>query len=243
MWLDGIYMGMPFYAEFAATFNEPDIFDDVVTQVSLITKQTRDVVTGLHYHGWDEKKEQFWANRETGCSPSFWGRATGWFTMALVDLLDFIPENHRGRGRITAIFSDLINALVKVQDGKTRLWYQVLDQGQRPGNYLEASASCMFIYAIAKGVRKGYLNKSLLDTVKKAYAGAIKHLLAIDDDGTLNLKGTCQTAGLGDRPNRDGTFAYYISEPVVDNDFKGIAAFILASTEMEKLVSPPNTLT
>lgn len=237
MWLDGIYMGLPFYAEYAKTFNEPEIFDDVVKQVTLITAHTRDKETGLHYHAWDEKKEQIWANPETGCSPSFWGRATGWFAMALVDILDYLPESHQGREKIIGVLNDLVKALAEVQDAETGLWYQVLDRGKRPGNYHEASASCMFIYAIAKGVRKGYLPETFLANARKAYAGVIEHLIEVDDDGLLNLKGTCQTAGLGDRPNRDGSFAYYISEPVVVNDLKGIAAFILASTEMESLPS------
>lgn len=235
MWLDGIYMGMPFYAESAKNFHEPEIFDDVVKQVTLITDHTRDAVTGLHYHAWDEKKEQMWANPQTGCSPSFWGRATGWFTMALVDILDFLPENHRGRGKMIEVLNGLVEAVAKVQDAQSGLWHQVLDQGDKPGNYLEASASCMFIYAIAKGIRRGYVSKSLIGMLNKAYDGAIKYLLEIGENGILYLKGTCQTAGLGDRPNRDGSFAYYISEPVVVNDLKGIGTFILASTEMESL--------
>lgn len=235
MWLDGTYMGLPFYAEYAKTFNEPEIFDDVVKQFTLFAKHSRDRKTGLYYHGWDEKKAQMWANPESGCSPSFWGRATGWFAMALVDVLDFLPENHEGRGKIIAIFNDLVEALAKFQDEESGLWYLVLDQGKRKGNYLEASASGMFIYAIARGIRKGYLSESFKGMVKKAYDGLIKHLVEVGQDGTVNLKGTCQTAGLGDRPNRDGSFEYYISEPVVVNDLKGIAAFILASVAMEDL--------
>lgn len=237
MWLDGTYMGLPFYAEYAKTFNEPEIFDDVVKQVTLFANHSRDRETGLYYHGWDEKKEQIWANPESGCSPSFWGRATGWFTMALVDILDFLPENHGGRGKIIEILNGLVNALAKFQDTETGLWYQVLDQGNRAGNYLEASASGMFVYAIAKGIRKGYLRESFLSILNNAYNGFIRHLIEVTHDGTVNIKGTCLTAGLGDRPNRDGSFEYYISEPIVVNDLKGIAAFILASVEIEDLNS------
>lgn len=235
MWLDGTYMGLPFYAEYAKTFNEPEIFDDVVKQITLFANHSRDRKTGLYYHGWDEKKEQIWANPESGCSPSFWGRATGWFAMALVDILDFLPENHDGRGKIIEVFKGLVEALAKVQDEETGLWYLVLDQGKRKGNYLEASAAGMFIYAIAKGILKGYLSEDFREMVKKAYDGLIKHLVEVGPNDTVNLKGTCQTAGLGDRPNRDGSFEYYISEPVVVNDLKGIAAFMLASVEIEDL--------
>ena len=235
MWLDGAYMGLPFYAEYAKTFNEPEIFDDVVKQVTLFANHSRDRETGLYYHGWDAKKEQMWADPKSGCSPSFWGRATGWFAMALVDILDFLPENHGGRGKIIEILNGLVKALSKVQDDESGLWYLVLEQGKRTGNYLEASAAGMFIYAIAKGIRKGYLSESFREMVYKAYGGLIKGLIEVGPDGTVNIKGTCLTAGLGDRPNRDGSFEYYISEPIVVNDLKGIAAFILASVEMEDL--------
>ncbi len=235
MWLDGSYMGLPFYAEYAKTFNEPEIFDDVIKQVGLIASHTKDAISGLHYHAWDEKKEQIWANPESGCSPSFWGRSIGWFAMALVDILDFLPEQHGGRGKIIKVLNGLANALAKVRDDETGLWYLVLDQGKRTGNYLEASAAGMFIYAISKGIRKGYLGESFKGMVNKAYDGLIERLIEVGQDGTVNINGTCLTAGLGDRPNRDGSFEYYISEPIVANDLKGIAAFILASVEMESL--------
>ena len=157
--------------------------------------------------------------------------------MALVDMLDFLPENHGGRGRIIEILNGLVNALAKVQDTKTGLWYQVLDQGNRTGNYIEASASGMFIYAIAKGLRKGYLSESFLSMLNNAYNGFIRHLTEVDPDGIVSSKGTCLTAGLGDRPNRDGSFEDYISEPIVVSDLKGIAGFILASVEVENLDS------
>lgn len=238
MWLDGIFMGSPFYAEFAKVFQEPEIFDDVAHQVILIAKHTKDPKSGLFYHGWDESKQQKWANPETGCSPNFWGRAMGWYAVAIVDILDFLPENHLKRNEIIKIFQEMIGAVIKVQDQNTGLWYQVLDQGDRKGNYHEASASSMFVYAITKAVRKGYLGKEYLEAARKGYAGIIKHLIKVDDQGLVNLIQNCSVAGLGKvlptAPFRDGSFEYYISEPVVTNDPKGIGAFILASIEIEK---------
>ncbi len=240
MWLDGIYMGSPFYAEFAKVFNEPENFDDVAHQVILISKHTRDPKTGLYYHGWDESKGQRWANPETGHSPNFWGRAMGWYVMAIADILDFFPENHPRRNELINIFQGAIEAVIKVQDSVTGLWYQVLDQGNRPGNYHEASASAMFVYAIAKGVRKGYLETKYLDAARKGFEGIINNLIEIDEQGFVNLTQVCSVAGLGqvspEEPYRDGSFEYYISEPVVTNDPKGVGAFILASIEMEKVV-------
>jgi unsaturated rhamnogalacturonyl hydrolase len=233
MWLDGIYMASPFYAEFAKTFDEPAAFDDVARQIILIENHTRDPQTGLLYHGWDESKQQRWANPQTGCSPHFWGRAMGWYTMAIVDVLDYLPAAHPRRADILAILQRLSRAIVAVQDEATGLWYQVLDQGQRAGNYLEASASCMFVYALAKAVRQGYLGQAYLDVARKGYQGILDHLIRLDEQGLVNLEKTCGGAGLGGMPYRDGSYAYYISERIVTNDYKGVGPFILASIEME----------
>ena len=144
MWLDGIYLGVPFYAEYSIIFNEPVGIEDAINQILLVDVITRDLQTGLRYHGWDKSNKQRWANPENGCSPNFWGRAIGWYGMALVDILDFIPEDHRKRNEVIFILNDLCLALVKYQDAETELWYQVVDKTERNDNYLEASASCMF---------------------------------------------------------------------------------------------------
>lgn len=235
MWLDGLYMGSPFYAEFAKTFHEPEAFDDVAKQVILMNRHAKDPKTGLLYHGWDESREQKWANKETGCSPNFWGRAMGWYSMAIVDVLDYLPEDHKDRDEILEIFRSMIAALAAVQDKATGLWYQVLDQGGREGNYLEASGSCMYLYAIGKAIRKGYLGKEYLEVAHKAYEGIISNFVEVDAEGLVNLKGTCMVAGLGGNPYRDGTYEYYINEPIFYNDLKGIGAFIQACAEAEKL--------
>lgn len=233
MWLDGIYMAAPFYAEYASLFDDPAAFDDIAHQISLLEEHARDPQTGLLYHAWDESKHQRWANPVTGCSPHFWGRAMGWYAMAIVDVLDHSPTEHISRPRLIAIFARLIEAVLNVQDRATGLWYQVLDQGERAGNYLEASASCMFVYAIAKAVRKGYLPIEVLASAQRGYHGIVTRFLTIDDRGSVNLEGTCSVAGLGGDPYRDGSYEYYIGEPIVTNDYKGVGAFILAAVEIE----------
>jgi unsaturated rhamnogalacturonyl hydrolase len=234
MWLDGIYMASPFYAEFARRFDEPAAFDDVALQISLIARHTRDDTTGLFYHGWDESRSQRWADPGSGCSPCFWGRAMGWYAMAIPDVLDHFPEDHPRRGDLLAIFSDLAAAIMSVQDEASGLWYQVLNQGGRQGNYLEASASCMFVYALAKGTRQGYLDRAALDAARRGFAGILEQFVTVDAAGLLNLDGICSVGGLGGQPYRDGSFEYYVSEKVLANDYKGVGAFILASLEMER---------
>lgn len=233
MWLDGLYMAQPFYAEYAATFNEPAAFDDIAKQFILMENNSRDEKTGLLYHGYDESRNQRWANPQTGRSPNFWGRAMGWYAMALVDVLDNFPADHPKRDSLIGIFNRLAVAIQKVQDPKTGLWYQVLDKPTGEGNYQESSASCMFVYALAKGTRKGYLPQSFSEVTKKGYKGIKSKFVEKREKGMVNLKGTVSVAGLGGNPYRDGSYEYYLKEKVVTNDPKGIGAFILASNEME----------
>jgi unsaturated rhamnogalacturonyl hydrolase len=234
MWLDGIYMASPFYAEFGRTFGEPTAFDDVAQQIILIESHTRDPRTGLLYHAWDASKQQRWADPATGCSPHFWGRAMGWYAMAIVDVLDYLPHDHARRPDIVAIFERMMAALAQVQDGATGLWYQVLDQGPRAGNYLEASASCMVVYAMAKAVRQGVLDGTYLAAARRGYQGILDTLIRVDESGLVNLEQICGTAGLGGTPYRDGSYEYYVGEAIVANDYKGVGPFILAGLEMEK---------
>jgi unsaturated rhamnogalacturonyl hydrolase len=243
MWLDGIYMQGPFYAEFARTFDDPAGLDDVAHQITIIEKHTRDPKTGLLYHGWDESKQQAWANPETGCSPHFWGRGLGWYVMAIPDVLDHLPHDHPQRPTIIEIFRAVIAALANVQDPATGLWYQVLDQAQRPGNYLEASASCMFVYGIAKGVRGGYLDAAYRAVAVRGYQGIVEHFVDANEQGGVDLNRICSVAGLGGNPYRDGSFEYYISEKVVTNDYKGVGAFILAGVEIERLEEENENIT
>jgi unsaturated rhamnogalacturonyl hydrolase len=233
MWLDGLYMGEPFYAEYAATFHEDAAFDDIARQFILMELHSRDTKTGLLYHGWDESKTQRWANPVTGRSPNFWGRAMGWYAMALVDTLDHFPIDHPQRGALLGILKRLATAIGKYQDSKSGLWYQVLDKGGAKGNYLEASAACMFVYALGKGVRQGYLPASYLAVARKGYQGITTRFIETEAGVGVNLKGTVSVAGLGGNPYRDGSYEYYLSEKVITNDPKGVGAFLMASVEME----------
>jgi len=235
IWLDGLYMGSPFYAEYIREFGETSEFDDVTRQFLICEKHTKDKATGLLYHAWDETREMFWCDKETGLSKNFWGRSIAWFVIAIVDVLDYIPEDHKDRVRIIEILNEVMEALMRVQDKGSHVWYQVLDQGTRKGNYLEASASCMILYAMAKGYRKGYLSEKWLDEAKNIYKGVIEEFITVTAEGLVNLNKNCAVAGLGGADKRDGTFEYYISEPIIVNDPKGVGAFILASAEMDQL--------
>jgi unsaturated rhamnogalacturonyl hydrolase len=234
MWLDGLFMAEPFYAWYALKTNESGDFNDIIDQFVFIARHTRDLKTGLMYHGWDERRQQRWANPRSGCSPNFWGRAMGWYCMAIVDVLDFLPLSHPRRDTLVVILKDLSAALEKFCDKKTNLWYQVLDQGSRKGNYLEASASCMFAYAFAKGASKGYLDARYFEYAEATFKGVVDQLVTIDEHGYVDLHHTCQGAGLGGEQNRDGSFEYYTSEPQRTNDLKGLGPFLLTAIELEK---------
>jgi rhamnogalacturonyl hydrolase YesR len=233
MWLDGLYMAEPFAAEYSQVFQEPAGFEHVVQQFALVEKHLVDPKTGLLYHGWDESRTEKWANQTTGQSPNFWSRGIGWYAMALVDALDYFPENHPQRAQLIRYVQRLAPVLAKYQDAKTGAWFQVTDQGQRAGNYVEASGSCMFVYALAKGVRLGYLPKKYAAVAQQGYAGILREFIQKEPDGSPDLAGTVSVGGLGGSPYRDGSYAYYLSEPLKKNDFKGVGPFILASLEME----------
>lgn len=233
MWLDGLYMAGPFYAQYSAVFNHPADFNDITNQFTWMEQHARDHKSGLLYHGWDESKQQRWAHPQKGTSPEFWSRAMGWYAMALVDVLDYLPKDHGRRGEIVSIFQRLAAALKNYQDNTSGLWYQVTDKGSVPGNYVEASGSCMFVYALAKGARMGYIEKSYSDVARKGFDGIIKNFIETDDAGYVHLLKSCSGAGLGGDPYRDGSFAYYIKEPIRTDDMKAIGPFILASIEIE----------
>ncbi|WP_295651563.1 glycoside hydrolase family 88 protein [uncultured Mucilaginibacter sp.] len=237
MWLDGLYMGESFYAEYAGMMHKEADFDDIANQFILMEKHARDAKTGLLYHGWDYSKKERWANPQTGLSQEFWGRADGWYAMALVDVLDYFPQDHLKRPELIAILNRLATAITKYQDPKTGVWYDILDKPEGKGNYLEASASSMFTYALAKGVRNGYLAESYLPVAEKAYKGLLTQFITTDASGAVTLKGTVSVSGLGGQPYRDGTYGYYLSEKVVDNDPKGVGAFLQASVEIERLAN------
>jgi len=233
MWLDGLYMAEPFYAEYSQLFHQPAGFDDVARQFALVEKNLTDPRTGLLYHGYDERREQLWANKTTGQSPQFWDRAVGWYAMALVEVLDYFPADHPQRPTLVAALQRLAPVLARFQDAKTGTWSLVMGEEGRAGNYAEASGSCMFVYALAKGVRRGYLDQSFLKVAQRGYAGVLQAFVETGPAGALTLNGTVSVGGLGGQPYRDGSFDYYRSEPLRKNDLKGVGPFILASIELE----------
>lgn len=233
MWLDGLYMGEPFYVEYADFANDSTAFNDIANQFIWIENHTRDAKTGLLYHAWDESKEQKWANKTTGAAPNFWARAMGWYATALVDVLDYFPENHPKRKELINILNRLVNAVEKQQQKLSGLWFDVMNVTDKR-NYVEASASCQLVYAIAKGVRKNYISQTKIAIAKKGYDGIVKQFIK-EENGQTNLYGTVKVSGLGGNPYRDGSVDYYMGEPVIMNDPKGLGVFMAAAVEMEML--------
>jgi unsaturated rhamnogalacturonyl hydrolase len=237
MWLDGLYMAAPFYAQYGKVFHEPAAFDDVINQFVLMEKHARDETTGLLTHGWDESREQKWSDPKTGRSPAFWGRAMGWYAMGLVETLDVIPPDHPRRGELIAILKRLAEAIARVQDPKSGVWWQVVDQPGREKNYLESSASAMFTFVLLKSSRLGYIDAKYGDIGRRAYNGLLKEFIEVDKDGLVTIHRAVQVVGLGGDPEkeryRDGSYEYYVTEKVRDNDPKAVGPFIFASMEIE----------
>ena len=234
MWLDGLYMAGPFYARYSRLTGDRAGMDDAVRQFIRVASHTRDDRTGLFYHAWDESRQQRWADPVTGRSPHFWGRAMGWYAMALIEVLDEVPAEHPDRAALVEIFRGLAAALVKVQDAGSGMWYQVPDLPGRAGNYLESSASAMFVYSFAKGVRMGYLGPEYLPAARRGFDGLVAHSVVVRGNGLVDLLHVCRGAGLGGTPYRDGSFEYYIGEPQRMNDMKGYGPFLLAAIELER---------
>ena len=253
VWLDGIFMGLPYRCLTARMLLKPKkaqrIYDDAVNQISKTYERTLDPKTGLNRHAWDETHEMFWADKETGLSQHCWGRAQGWYTMALIELLDAMPEDYERRGEVIELLRKDLDAVIKWQDKETGLWDQVMDQPGRKGNYLESTCSSMFAYVLMKATNKGYLGDKYFLAGKKAYQGILKNFIRVNADKTISLTNCCAVAGLGpgmseavkkaapnvkENKRRDGSYDYYLSEPVRDNDAKGVGPFIWASLEYEK---------
>ena len=233
MWLDGLYMGEPFYAQYTVRFEKGAQLNDIAKQFELIQLHATDKKTGLLYHGWDESKQMSWADKTTGCSPNFWSRSIGWYVMALVDVLDYFPKNHPKRKELIGYLNSISNSLVPFQD-KSGLWYQVTDKGGSEGNYLESSGSSMFAYAMAKGANKGYLPLKFKAIANKAFDGLTTQLIKTDSDGQIHITQACAVAGLGGNPYRDGSYSYYVNERKKDNDPKATGSFILAALELNR---------
>ena len=254
VWLDGIFMGLPFYTMTARDLlpqkEAKKIYDDAVNQISITYQRTFDPTTGLNRHAYDETRDMFWADKETGLSQHCWGRAQGWYSMALIELLDALPQDYSRRTEVIELLRKDLDAVIKYQDEKTGLWYQVMDQPGRDGNYLESTCSSMFAYVLLKANRMGYLGEKYREAGIKAYKGIINNFIRINPDKTISLTQCCEVAGLGpglsdkvrkaapkvkENRRRDGSYAYYLSEPIRDNDAKGVGPFLWASLEMEQL--------
>ena len=260
VWLDGIFMGLPFRCLTAATQLKPKeavkIYDDAVNQLKITYQRTLDPKTGLNRHAYDETRDAFWSDNETGLSQHCWGRAQGWYSMALIEVLDALPEDYSRRSEVIELLQKDLDAVIKWQDAKTGTWYQVMDSPEREGNYLESTCTAMFAYVLLKAYNKGYLGEQYRDAGIKAYKGLIKNMIRVNADKTISLTNCCSVAGLGpaatpqvieamkkinpkgsvkENKRRDGSYAYYLDEPIRDNDAKGVGPFIWASLEIEKL--------
>ena len=235
MWLDGLYMGCPFYAEYAARYGKPEAFQDVINQFCVVARHTYDPATGLYKHAWDESREQFWCNKENGQSAHSWGRAMGWFAMALVETLEFVPVDEPNRDSLLAILDNVVKQIERYQDKKTGLWYQVLDRSGDRGNYLESSVSAMFIYSLYKGIRLGVVPATYMAVADKGFEGFMKRFIKVGKKGVVSITDCCAVAGLGGKNMRDGSYDYYINELIRDNDPKAVGPFINACLERERL--------
>ncbi len=232
VWLDGLYMAEPFYMRYETRFSKMEKCNDVIRQFKNVKAHMKDPKTGLYYHGYDESRKMYWADPETGCSPNFWLRSLGWFSLALVETAQATDESLYYEKRfLISILEDLVDALIPFQS-EEGMFYQVPDKPEAEGNYLETSGTALIAYAILKGVRLGFLAPRYAAIGEKAFDGIVKKYLSKNEDGTLKLSGICLVAGLGGKDHRDGSLKYYFSEPVVENEAKGVAPFLLAYTEM-----------
>jgi unsaturated rhamnogalacturonyl hydrolase len=222
MWLDGLYMIGPWAVMYACHFSKPYFFEKIYRQMNLMRRNMTDRKTGLLYHAWDDSRISAWADNQTGLSPEFWGRAIGWYAVAIMDILDYIPAEHEHRREFESAAVDIINTLVRFQDMESGLWFQVMDKGGMSGNWLETSCSCLFIYAIAKAIKKGLLHRSYAQYIRRAYQGVVKSLTFEGND--LILSNVCIGTGVGD-------YDFYIKWPTVQNDLHGMGAFLLMCTE------------
>ena len=230
VWLDGMYMGQPFYMQYEVEYDNCKNCMDSYEQFINVYNIMRDKKTGLYYHAYDESRQMYWCDKETGLSKNFWLRALGWYSMALIDTMEIMPQTlSKQKSELNRIYKELIDAMLKYQD-ESGMWYQVVDKGEIAPNYLETSGSAIYAYAIMKSVRLGFLDKSYYKYGEKAFYGTCKKYLS-EKNGELQLDGICLVAGLGGKEHRDGTFEYYMSEPIVQNDAKGVAPLILAYIE------------
>ncbi|WP_027091704.1 glycoside hydrolase family 88/105 protein [Cohnella thermotolerans] len=230
MWLDGLYMGGVFALRYANAFGDPELRALALHQEKLMRKHMRDPRTGLLYHAWDESRRMPWADPDTGCSPEFWGRSLGWYGLALAQFLDLLPEDEPARAELEVAQRDFLQALIRCQDAESGLWYQVVDKGERPDNWLETSCSSLFVYALARGVKQGVVGFDGLEAARRGYSGLIRAVAEAGDGGEFVLPNICIGTSAGDYEN-------YVTRPTSPNDLHGVGAFVMACAEMEDLVA------
>lgn len=239
VWLDGIYMGSPFLAEYASRYESDPLrsadYAEVIRQIVMAAHHTYDYESRLYKHACDVSRQMFWCDPVTGQSKHCWGRALGWYAMAIVDNLDYIPADFEGREQVVDILLHIAAQLELYADPETGLWYQVMDRSGEPGNYLESSASCMFAYALYKGVRLGVLPEKYIAVADKAWQGILDRFIKVDEKGQVHITEVCAVAGLGGKEKRPGDYDYYIHEKKRDNDAKAVGPFILTALEVERL--------
>lgn len=231
VWLDGLYMAQPFYMQYELTYHDGANCQDSYQQFMNVYQTMRDLRNGLYYHAYDDSRESFWCDKVTGLSDNFWLRALGWYAMALIDTMEIMPDSlSKEKADLHKVYRELIDSMLPYQDEETGMWYQVVNRGGISPNYLETSGSAIFAYAIMKSVRLGFLDESYFAFGQKAFDGICRRNLS-EKDGQLQLDGICLVAGLGNAEMREGTFDYYMREPIVKNDAKGVAPLILAYVE------------
>ncbi|KMK74398.1 glycoside hydrolase family 88/105 protein [Alkalihalobacillus pseudalcaliphilus] len=227
MWLDGLYMGGPFALQYGQMFNEPELTDLFIRQEALIRKFTKDESTGLYKHAWDASKQVAVCDKETGQTTEVWGRALGWYVMTLADVIEWLGDDHYKQAELMGAFEDVMENLMRYQDEESGLWYQVVDKGEQEDNWLESSCTSLFVYALAKGYRLGYLKKEAYERAVKGLNGIIEHSVEISEEGSLELKDICIGTSIG-------FYEDYVTRPTSVNDLHGVGAFALACTEVEK---------
>ena len=236
VWLDGLYMGQPFYAEYDTRYGNKEHYSDIFNQFKNVYRIMRNPLNGLYYHAYDESREIFWCDKVTGLSQNVWLRAIGWYSMALLDTYDKIDKDATEiRDFLKKALTELVEAMIKYQDKETGMWYQVVNFGGMDKNYLETSGSSILAYAILKGVRLGVLPEEYRKYGEKAFDGVTHNKLNVDENGELHMDGICLVAGLGGDAKRPGTYDYYMSEPVVKDDAKGVGPYLLAYTEIRRI--------
>ncbi|UOE93047.1 glycoside hydrolase family 105 protein [Alkalihalobacillus sp. LMS39] len=228
MWLDGLYMAGPFTIQYGQQFDEPELVDLVLYQESLMRKHTKDERTGLYFHGWDEKGETAWSVPDTNTAPEIWGRSLGWYGMALVDMIDLLPENHPKKQSLIEVLQQFVADIVRYQDENTGLWFQIIDKGHLEDNWIESSCSSLFVYAIAKAIRLGLVDKSYYEQVKEAYGGLLTHCIEENEQGQFVLTRICIGTSIG-------VYDYYVNRETSENDLHGVGAFVLASIQVKKI--------